>query len=560
MSQNPLQKRAATLRQKAIEKFMDSFESEFEIPPTRLVEAMAQLPAEELTKNPEETADSVVAQLDLTEEQKDHAKAMYLTLVSDLNRIDKSSQPPMVVVADPHAMAGNQLQERFVVAQEKKSLLNDSLQRMNNNFWMKSVAQNTPVDPGAHQSMEKAGGMDPWAKQDLVNGYDRIDEQDILTDPTTVDETPFKENPLPGPIGPKSQELDEQGALKPGHEMRKESSTEPAKAASGPDLMAQLKKLSEEQGQKSMSENGQAPADMNKAAAPAVTSVKEGIKGQAMKSDVTLQAVAQGQVQAAGKNPQQGEGFGGKNSGKGDSSKDSSKDGGKEASGKSAGKSMGFESVKATDVSGQATPVKSETHSLSHASPVVAPATPGQKEVNHDANLRQIMNQAQYLIKKGGGEVKVEMSPEGLGQVHMKMQIHDGKVNLQMATDTKEAKQAIEGGLSDLKSSLAAHKLSVDHVKVDVVSSGSAGSSAQNSSQDPSRSFDQQVQRESTRQFWNQFQENFGNRSQKEGYADAPDLKGYGARRRDPLAPVEGSSAAQGRNVEGKGGGINLVA
>ena len=147
------------------------------------------------------------------------------------------------------------------------------------------------------------------------------------------------------------------------------------------------------------------------------------------------------------------------------------------------------------------------------------------------------------------------MSPEGLGQVHLKMAIHDGKVNLQMATETPEAKQAIESGMSDLKSSLAAHKLSVDHVKVDVVSGSSAGSAADNSQQ----SFNQQAQRDSTRQFWNQFQENFGNRSRDEGLTDAPGLKGYGAQRRDPLAPVEGTTSAS-RSVEGKGSGLNLVA
>ena len=182
-------------------------------------------------------------------------------------------------------------------------------------------------------------------------------------------------------------------------------------------------------------------------------------------------------------------------------------------------------------------------------------AAAASKDQPKDVNIRQIMNQAQYLIKKGGGEVKVEMSPEGLGQVHLKMAIIDGKVSMQMATETKEAKQAIENGMSDLKSSLAAHKLSVDHVKVDVVSASGAGSATDNSPQ-----FQQPDQRD-TRQFWNQFQENFGNRSQREGYTDAPGLKGYGTQRRDPLAGVEGTTSSEkSRDVEGKGSGLNLVA
>jgi flagellar hook-length control protein FliK len=60
-------------RQKAILKFMDSFESEFGVPPTRIVEAMANLDTAKQAASPEETADQVIGQLDLDDQDSDQA-------------------------------------------------------------------------------------------------------------------------------------------------------------------------------------------------------------------------------------------------------------------------------------------------------------------------------------------------------------------------------------------------------------------------------------------------------------------------------------------------------
>ncbi len=535
-SQDPLKKRAAVLRQKAIAGFMDSFESEFDVPPTRLVEAMAKLPTDDLEKNPEETADSVLAQLDLTEEQESKAKEMYLSLVSDLSRIDKAAQPPVVVTADANAMMGSQLKERFDVAQEKKIVLNQSLEKMNNNFFMKPGMQAMPANPEVSQSLEKGVESQNLDRSAGAAGFENslTEDQAHLQDPSSsFQDRPVQQNPTP-------PTLPDSGKIKGGQGLNAENS----KNASGTNLLEQMKKLSE---QPSKPETLKSDALTQ---TPIQGSVLESVAGMAVKN-------AQAQEQ-------QGEGFSGKNSGK-----EGGKEAGKESVAKSSGKSATGNSLEILGSNGDASTSSAVTspnappteasvpfRSSAAAGATGATARPSEgKEAHQDVNIRQIMNQAQYLIKKGGGEVKVEMSPEGLGQVHLKMAIHDGKVNLQMATETAEAKLAIESGMSDLKSSLAAHKLSVDHVKVDVVSGSSAGSAADNSQQ----SFNQHAQRDSTRQFWNQFQENFGNRSRDEGLTDAPGLKGYGAQRRDPLDPVEGASTAK-RSVEGKGSGLNLVA
>lgn len=50
-------------------------ENEFGIPPTRIVEAMAQLPADAQESPPIETAPQVIDKLNLPEEQQDSSRA-----------------------------------------------------------------------------------------------------------------------------------------------------------------------------------------------------------------------------------------------------------------------------------------------------------------------------------------------------------------------------------------------------------------------------------------------------------------------------------------------------
>ena len=100
------------------------------------------------------------------------------------------------------------------------------------------------------------------------------------------------------------------------------------------------------------------------------------------------------------------------------------------------------------------------------------------------ANLKEILNQAQYLVTQGGGEVSVKMTPEGMGEVQLKIMMENGKMNLEMNTHDKNVQKLIQDSLSDLKSSLAAHQITVEHVtlnnKVNTVNDAQNTSSAQN--------------------------------------------------------------------------------
>ena len=149
---------------------------------------------------------------------------------------------------------------------------------------------------------------------------------------------------------------------------------------------------------------------------------------------------------------------------------------------------------------------------------MAAPVFPGSEqhraqmlEKNHDENIQKVMNQAQYLVKQGGGEMKVSMSPDGLAEVQLKVMLQDGKVNIEMRTHDKTVKKMMEDSLTELKSGLAAHNLSVEHVKINTVTATNTDNSAQFQS-----NWNQGGGEQQQREYWNQFQDNL---NQKQNFA-----------------------------------------
>lgn len=93
----------------------------------------------------------------------------------------------------------------------------------------------------------------------------------------------------------------------------------------------------------------------------------------------------------------------------------------------------------------------------------------GDTEAMKDSNVREVMNQAKYLVTAGGGEMTVKMTPEGMGEVNLKVMLDNGKINIEMNAQDKSVKKMLEESLSDLKSSLASHQMRVEHVKINNV-------------------------------------------------------------------------------------------
>lgn len=174
-------------------------------------------------------------------------------------------------------------------------------------------------------------------------------------------------------------------------------------------------------------------------------------------------------------------------------------------------------------------------------------------EENREANIDSIMSQAQYLVKKGGGEISVKMSPEGMGEVHLKVLLQDGKLNIEMQTQDKNVKKLIEESLSDLKSGLAAHRLSLEHVKVDTVNATNADNNMQFQSNLNHGGSEGRAQ-----ELWNGFQQNMNNQSgKKSSYSDSASSPKVSSQESARTAP-----AAQAIRTYGgtKGATINRVA
>ncbi len=523
----------ATVRQQAIQEFMDSFESEFEISPTRLVEAMAQLDENQLAQSPEVTADAVIDQLGLDDADADKARAMYAALLMQLNQMPQQqpqAKPVSEMTFGGAGMSQQNMQARIAAAQGKQNTLSASADRVTQKFWMNQEPKAVPTSmPSLQDSLAQRMMMDEGSFAEA------LPQEEI---PMDAPEMEMSSEMIPQPQTP-SAKLEE---LPPHLKGQMAETLSPA-------LLAALAAKQAAGGKEGTQE--EVPALMEE--------FQQAIQAPKLEKPVTalpgsnLQAQNKVNPEAFFQNQSQGQSLMQQNSQqfaqKGLTSE-------KEILGKLTEKATDFKSS-LTGLEGvHGAPIKGEAlkadAALPMAAPVpTAPANPGE----NDAAVKQLMNQAQYLIKKGGGEMKVQMTPEGMGTIHLKVMLQDGKVNLQMSADTQEAKKTIESSLAELKTSLAAHKLSMENVKVDVVNSTSTDTATQNQT-----NMNGQNQRDQARQFWNQFNENFGSQGRRESFTEMPNLKGYGAHRRDPLQPIETASKTRTRSVDGKGSGLNLVA
>ncbi|KYG66199.1 flagellar hook-length control protein [Bdellovibrio bacteriovorus] len=514
-----------TGRQQAIQDFMDSFESEFEIPPTRLVEAMAQLKDSQLKMAPEDTAEAVISQLDLPAEDAEKAQAMYASLLAQLNQMPQAPKEPSMMVGA--GLTNQGMQERIASAQGRQDMLMKSVDQLNSKFWANPKV--APADPSM------TPGLQNLTDTAMQTGMENLE----------VDESSFAKNamaPQDLPQVPQDSLLDKL----PPH-LRGQM-----KEAMSPALLAALaaKHAETAQAQNGEATQGEEPVLIDEFQQAA----------QAPKAEAPVMGASVVATQA--KNQAGAEQF---NSSGQDSSFMQQNPQSKVAQkAVSAASEAAGEVLKKADfkqsLSGlegvHGAPIKGETLKADMGMPMAAPVAPGQTPTpaENEAAVKQVMNQAQYLIKQGGGEMKVQMTPEGMGTIHLKVMLQDGKVNMQMSADTQEAKKTIESSLAELKTSLAAHKLSMENVKVDVVNSASTDTATQNQTNMNGQNRDQ------ARQFWNQFNENFGNSGRRESWSDVSGLRGYGKKQRDPLQPIETASRPANREVEGKGSGLNLVA
>lgn len=169
-------------------------------------------------------------------------------------------------------------------------------------------------------------------------------------------------------------------------------------------------------------------------------------------------------------------------------------------------------------------------------------------------NAQDLVRHAQILMKNGGGEMKMQLKPEGVGDVTLKVQVKDGQVAIQMLTENDSAKKLLESGLDDLKTSLAQHKLHVDALKIEV-----GGEMAKQRFEQAQQDSSREQARQMAQDFMGQFrQDREGFRS---GFFDQSGFKNYQQPKRNAtpdLEPVVTSSVSNKSNSGERR--LNLVA
>jgi flagellar hook-length control protein FliK len=141
------------------------------------------------------------------------------------------------------------------------------------------------------------------------------------------------------------------------------------------------------------------------------------------------------------------------------------------------------------------------------------------------ATINEIISKSQVLVKKGGGEMKIEMKSESMGQMNMKVSVENGQVSVSMLAHDDRSKKAIEDNMHELKAALVSHKLDIGDIKV-ALSEGAHKHMDQNQTDH---------QREQSREAASQFLGNMHDEREqnRSGFFDQPGFKSY---RQDPMS------------------------
>lgn len=83
-------------------------------------------------------------------------------------------------------------------------------------------------------------------------------------------------------------------------------------------------------------------------------------------------------------------------------------------------------------------------------------------------NIENLVTQASAILKDGGGEMKMQLRPEGMGTVDLKVGLQDGQVSVEIMTQDQNVKKMFEDSVFDIRSALETQNLKVDTFRVGV--------------------------------------------------------------------------------------------
>jgi len=96
------------------------------------------------------------------------------------------------------------------------------------------------------------------------------------------------------------------------------------------------------------------------------------------------------------------------------------------------------------------------------------------------ASLLNMSNEIKGLSVQGGGEMRVRLKPDNLGEIHMRVATSGGHVSLQIHAADERAKKILEESMSQLKDGLASQNLTLGRVEIAVGSTLHASNGGMN--------------------------------------------------------------------------------
>jgi flagellar hook-length control protein FliK len=491
-------------RENVMLQFMDSMESEFGIPPTRLVEAMTHIPESDQLSSPEDSALQVIGQLDLPPEQEQRALALYMGMLAALKQPTEITPKPFVV-----ASAAAAVPTALMANQERKLKLNNSLDSMNQKFFMKAPKEPSDALMKTADFEKMKPETKPFLPEDLTS---QLQPNEVPTKLPNL----LPQNEVTKNYGPQIPKFDLQN-IDPN-------------SAEAKELMKHLAAL----GTAATALNQEIQADPKTLQALKAEQALQSLNGPTTAGAATA-------IAALGLDADGGEDEG---------------DLGGDRSPKEQLSIHGNHGSSVPHTRGEAS-----NATTSFGAALAASQASNASGTEKQESIQQLMKQAQYMMKKGGGEAKITMNPEGLGEIHMKVTVNEGKVNLEMSAQTKEAKKLIESSMDELRSGLGQHKLTMDQVKVDVGNQTASDSNSESQKQQRQMNMNQDQSKDQARQFWSEFN-NGGGFDRRGTFFDNPAIRAYGGSNKvEALTPSSSSGVGESRYTgSGKGRGLNLVA
>ena len=108
-----------------------------------------------------------------------------------------------------------------------------------------------------------------------------------------------------------------------------------------------------------------------------------------------------------------------------------------------------------------------QPHTTDVTAKVSANASPAEP-VNKDDLFAQIVEKAKVSLNRGNGEMEVNLKPDHLGKLHLKVSVENQLVTAKFVAESQQVKEIIETNLNQLRRDLQDNGIQVDQLMVSV--------------------------------------------------------------------------------------------